>query len=81
VALNQQAVDTVLAFGIKPSGYTQNGLEFPWQNDKLDTKPTEGMAAGGTSTELNYEVIASLAPDLIQLRELLQGRDLRAARR
>lgn len=65
VALNQQAVDTVLAFGVKPAGYTQNGLDFPWQKDNLDSKATEGMAAGGTSTELNYEVIAALAPDLI----------------
>lgn len=64
IALTQQAVDTVLAFGMKPIAYLQDGMSYPWQT-QLGSGKENGELKAGKGTELNYEKIAALRPDLI----------------
>lgn len=65
VALSQPYVDTLLAFGVQPTAFYQNGQTYPWQKGKLSGKEAPLATLGSTGATLNIEKIAAETPSVI----------------
>lgn len=70
VAISLQAIDSLVALGIKPVGVAEQGAgeKIPYLGAALDGIPTIGL-----HSKPNLETIAALQPDLIIIDPELQG--------
>lgn len=68
VAINLQAIDSLVALGVKPAGYAEPGGEpITYLGDAL-----KGIPTVGTHSKPSLESIAALQPDLIVIDSLQQ---------